>query len=115
MITESATKKIRARIPGLLCLLVLGGILVAGLWPFRRPVNAVTWLEGQNGLRLAGHATLWSSGPFQTTGQPDEGSRSLELWVQPSLARASSTILAFSSPEYSGQLSASQYHSLFIL
>lgn len=115
MITESAIKKTRASIPGLLCLLVLGGILVAGLWPFRRPLNAVTWLEGQNGLRLAGRATLWSSGSFETTGQPNGESRSLELWLQPSLARASGTILAFSLPESSGKLSATQYHSLFIL
>jgi VanZ family protein len=115
MITESGMKRTRAKIPGLLCLLVLTGILVAGLWPFRRPLNAVTWLEGQNGLRLAGRATLWSSGSFQTTGQPSDESRSLELWVQPSLARASGTILAFSSPKNSGQLLAHQYHSLFIL
>ncbi len=115
MITESAKKKIGARLSGLLCLVVLGGILGAGLWPFRRPLNAITWLNGQNGLRLAGRSTLWSSGSFQTAGQPDDESRTLELWVQPGLARASSTILAFSSPENSGQLSASQYHSLFIL
>src|SRR5271168_4745682 len=115
MISESKAKKIRAGIPGLLCLLVLGGILAAGLWPFRGPLNGVTWLENENGLRLSGDATLWSSGSFQTTGQPDDESRSLELWVQPGLARASGTILAFSSTGNSGQLSAHQYHSLFIL
>jgi VanZ family protein len=115
MISESARKKIGARIPGLLCWLVLGGILMAGLWPFRRPLNGVTWLENEDGLRLVGRATLWSSGSFQASGQPDEESRSLELWLQPGLTRASSTIISFSSSQDPRQLSAYQYRSLFIL
>jgi len=115
MTCQTTRKGIHARIPGLLCVAVLCGILTAGLWPFQRPPNGVTWLENENGLRLAGRATLWSSGSFQTNGQQDEESRSLELWLQPALTRGSSTILSFSAPENPLQLSAYQYHSVFIL
>jgi VanZ family protein len=115
MISELNTKKIRAKIPGFLCFLVLCGILVAGLWPFRRPLNGVTWLENGNGLHLAHRATLWSSGSFQTTGRQDEESRTLELWLEPSLTRTSSSILSFSTHENPQRLSAYQYHSVFIM
>jgi VanZ family protein len=115
MISESKAKKMRAGIPGLLCLLVLGGISAAGLWPFRRLPNGVTWLENENGVRLAGDATLWSSGSLPPAGQPDEESRSFELWLQPDVVKDASPILSFSVPENPLQLSASQYHSAFIL
>jgi VanZ family protein len=115
MINESTRKMTRTGIPVLLSVLVLCGILVAGLWPFRGPLNAVTWLENENGLRLAGRASLWSTGSLQATGQQDEDSRSLELWLQPGLIKTSSTILSFSAPENPLVLSAHQYHSFFIL
>lgn len=115
MITESAMKKIRGRVPGLFCLLVLGGILVAGLWPFRRPLNTVNWLGGRNGLNLVGHATLCSSGSFSVTEEQGDQPRSIELWLQPSRAKASGPILSFSTPENPLRFSAIQYHSLFIV
>ncbi len=115
MISELNTKKIRAKIPGLLCFLVLCGILGAGLWPFRKPLNGVTWLDNGNGLRLAHRATLWSVGPFQATGQQKDESRTLDLWLEPSLTRSSSSILSFSTPENPQRLSAFQYHSVFIM
>lgn len=99
----------------MLCFLVLCGILVAGLWPFRRPLNGVTWLENENGLRLARRATLWSSGSFQTTGLQDEQSRSLDLWLRPGVTSGSNTIFSFFAVANPLQLSAYQYHSLFIL
>lgn len=105
----------RARIPEVLCLLILCGILVAGLWPFRKPLNRVSWLENENGLRLAGRATLLSSDSFSTTGQQDEEARSLDLWLQPALAKSASTIFSFSTPENPLQLTGYQYHSAFIL
>src|SRR5271168_3942209 len=114
-ITESAMKKIRAKIPGLLCLLVLGGILVAGLLPVGRPLNGVTWLPNENGIRLAENAILWSLGPFNATQQEGGDPRSLELRVQPDSAKTSGPILSFTTPENPLRLSASQYHSLFIV
>src|SRR5271155_5454410 len=115
MIIESRWTKMRARIPGLLCLLVLSGILVAGLWPFRGPRNGVTWLGDEHGLRLSGHATLWSTQLFQKTGPQGEELCSLELWLQPGPARDSNTILSFSVPENPLQFTLHQYRSLLIL
>jgi VanZ family protein len=115
MTIESRWTKMRARIPGLLCLLVLSGILVAGLWPFRGPRNGVTWLGDEHGLRLSGHSTLWSTRLFQKTGQPGEEVCSLELWLQPGPARDSNTILSFSVPENPLQFTLHQYRSLLIL
>jgi VanZ family protein len=115
MINESMKTRIKMRIPALLCLLALCGILVAGLWPFRRPVNAVSWLENENGLRLAGRATLWSTSSFPPLSEQDKDSRSLELWLQPALTKSSRTILSFSSSDNPLMLSAYQYHSVFLL
>jgi VanZ family protein len=115
MINESRWTKMRAKIPGVLCLLVLSGILVVGLWPFRGPLNGVTWLGDEHGLRFSGHATLWSTAPFQKTGQQGEEVCSLELWLQPGPARDSNTILSFSVPENPLQFTLHQYRSLLIL
>ncbi len=105
----------RTRIPTLVCALVVCGMLLAGLAPFGRPRNAVTWLANENGLRLAKYGTVWSSGEFLSAAAPDEASCSLEIWAQPALANASSTILAFYAPGNPLQLSVNQYHALVIL
>jgi VanZ family protein len=105
----------RTRIPGLVCAFVLCGILVAGLAPFRRPRNAVTWLGNENGLRFGRYGTIWSSGEFRSAAAPDQASCSLEFWAQPALANASRTILTFYGPENPLQLSVHQYHAIVIL
>jgi len=106
---------IRARIPGLICVLVLVVILAAGLAPFGRPRNAVTWLGNQNGVRLARHGTIWSSGPFVAADAQREPSCSLEIWLQPDSTSASNTLLAFSTPENPLQFSLHQYRANLIL
>jgi VanZ family protein len=105
----------RARIPGLICVSVLFGILLAGLVPFRRPRNNVTWLGNQNGLHFGSYGTVLSSGTFQVTGAHDEPSCSLEIWLQPSVTNASNTLLAFSTQENPLQLSVHQYRAMLIL
>ncbi|MFZ0523953.1 MAG: VanZ family protein [Candidatus Acidiferrales bacterium] len=105
----------RTRIPALACVLVLCGILIAGLTPFRRPPNHVTWLSNENGLRFAWHGTVWSDGEFRTAAAADEAACTLEIWAQPALANAASTILAFYRPENAAQFSVHQYHALLIL
>ena len=50
---------------GAICIAVLCGILVAGLWPFHSPKNQVTWLAEENGLRFADPGTIVSAGEFQ--------------------------------------------------
>src|SRR5271168_2281391 len=89
----------RARIPGLICVLVLVGILVAGLAPFGRPRNTVTWLGSENGLRIGRHGTLWSAGDFVVADAHGEASCSLEIWLQPDSTIAASTLLAFYTPQ----------------
>ena len=106
---------IRARIPGLICISVLLGILVAGLVPFERPRNAVTWLGNENGVRLGRHGTIWSSGAFAVADAQGEPSCSLELWLQPGSTSASSTLLAFYTPENPLQFLLQQYRALLIL
>ena len=105
----------RARIPGSVCLLVLCGILLAGLLPFRGPRNGVTWLGNQDGVRLSGHSTLWSSGSFPVLDGGKGDSCSIELWLQPGLPRDSSIILSFSTPENPLELTLHQYRSLLIV
>jgi len=78
----------------LACVAVLGGILIAGLWPFHAPRNGVTWLPGEDGLRFADYATIVSGAEFQSPEDPGS-SCSVEVWVQPALPADSNTLLAF--------------------
>jgi VanZ family protein len=115
MISDPTKEMIRARLPGLVCLSVLCGILVAGLWPFHAPRNAVTWLENQNGLCFGRYGTIVSSGTFQMAGSGDEASSSLEIWFQPGLLNTSNTFLSFYKPENPLQFSLNQYFSTLVL
>jgi hypothetical protein len=114
MISEPTKEIIRVRLPGLVCLSVLCGILVAGLWPFHAPRNAVTWLQNQNGLCFGRYGTIVSSGTFQMAGSGDEASSSLEIWLQPGRSNASNTFLSFYTPENPLQFSLNQYFSTLV-
>lgn len=105
----------RERIPGLICVMVLCGILMAGLTPFRRPLNNVTWLGNENGLHFGRYGTVWSSGEFRAAAALNEPECSLEISLQPSIAAASSTVLAFYTPGSPLHLSLHQYRTLFIV
>jgi hypothetical protein len=80
---------------GILCVPLLCGILVAGLWPFHHPHNDVSWLAGANGVRVGPHGTVLSPrtlGP----GISAEGSPfTIEIWIQPHNVEDASTLLAF--------------------
>jgi hypothetical protein len=83
---------IHSRIQRLICVSVLGGMLVAGLVPFRQP---------RNGVRVApGH---------------DETSCSLEIWVKSGATNGTSTLFAFSTGENPMQLWVHQYRSALVL
>lgn len=90
----------QAKIVGALCVFVLSGILIAGLWPFQAPPNEVTWLKDDNGLHLGHHGTLISSDAFMGRNTQVRDSSSLEIWLEPALAKDSNTILAFFTPEH---------------
>jgi hypothetical protein len=96
------------KILGGLSILILCAVLVAGLWPFHAPGNEVTWLGNTNGLNFGRHGTVLSSGTFQAPPSQQEGSCSLEIWLQPRSNDDGNTILAFYAPEKSTQFSLHQ-------
>jgi hypothetical protein len=80
-----------------ICVCVLGGILVAGLWPFHAPENQVTWLQNSAGLHFGEYGAIVSAGAFTASGSK-EGSLcrcSLEIWLRPERVNDAGTILAF--------------------
>src|SRR5580704_13278003 len=81
-----------------ICLLVLCGMLVAGLWPFHAPRNEVSWLSGRNGLLFGKHGTIVSASPFKAGTSQDENACTLEMWLEPTRVDSGGTILAFYRP-----------------
>jgi VanZ family protein len=82
-----------------ICILVLCGIWVAGLWPFHSPTNQIAWLADTNGLLFGRHGTAFTPGPLATSSFQDGTSHSIEIWLQPGVVDDSSTILAFFTPQ----------------
>src|SRR5580704_9986423 len=92
----SLPRAVEVRLLGALCVLILVGILIAGLWPFHSPRNGVTWLTETDGVRLGGHGTLLTP---EAINPPPGQSVSLELWVRPLKSDASRTLLAVSDSQ----------------
>ena len=82
------------RLLGVICLMVLGGLLVVGLWPFRPPKNGVKWLKSGSGLNFGWRGTVLSSGKLQPWKVPGDSSYSFEIWFEPRYTEASSTLFA---------------------
>jgi len=55
---------IRAKLLRAICACVLLGMLVAGVWPFHAPRNAVSWLGTGSGLVFGKHGSIVSASPF---------------------------------------------------
>jgi hypothetical protein len=82
---------------GVMCLIVVVVILVAGLWPFNPfPKNQVSW--DPNGLRFGDYGWILSSTSFPVTAGRGQ-SCALELWMEPGLTEDSNIVLAFSVPK----------------
>src|SRR5215210_2614896 len=81
---------LRPLVAAIFCIPVLCCILIAGLWPFGKPRNQVSWLENQNGVRFGKRATMFSVRPML---RGDVDSCAVEIWLRPSLSDASSTLL----------------------
>lgn len=88
---------VHTRIVKGLCLCVLCGILIAGLWPFHVPRNEVDWLKDENGLHFGGYGSAVSVGAFPANIAKEDVSCSLELWLATDMVDQSNTILAFDS------------------
>jgi hypothetical protein len=95
--------QVTRRVLGIICIALLCVVLYAGLKPFGIPANEVTWVPNANAIRFGRSGTILSSASFPLTGSSD-GARSLEIWMQPALARDSSTFAAFYDPGRPRQL-----------
>jgi hypothetical protein len=85
-----------------ICVLVLGCILLAGLWPFHAPNNEVSWLNPGSGLFFGKYGSIVSAGPIKVDPQQVGNSCALEIWLAPRRVHSSGTILAFYRPESRG-------------
>jgi hypothetical protein len=92
---------------GCLCVSVLCAILVAGLWPFHAPKNAVSWLRIRNGLLFGDYGSILSSGEFSASAS-QQGPCSLEVWLQPGATFDSNDIVAFSKQQNPVQFALAQ-------
>jgi hypothetical protein len=81
------------------CVCVLAGILVAGLYPFHAPRNDVRWSSDGNGLLFGKHGSIVAASPLQANALTGDGSCSLEILLQPSRLDGYGMILAFYWPE----------------
>ena len=100
---------------GICAFATLGGILIAGLGPFHRPRNAVSWLDGKDGLHFGDNGTILSSRPITVPDSPEDGSCSLEIWLEPGVIGDANTFLAVYTPEEPTRISLHQYGSTFAL
>jgi hypothetical protein len=94
---------------GFVCLLLLSGILYAGLKPFRAPANQVAWIANTDAVRFGEYATMLSSGTLPPPESDVE--RSIEIWSQPGLIMDSNTLFAFYTPSNPRLLSFCQAES----
>jgi len=82
-----------------ICIAVLIGILVAGLWPFHAPSNQVSWLSNGEGLFFGDFGSIVSASAFRAKQLNAGAPCSLEIWLQARQVDSSGTILAFYWPE----------------
>jgi len=108
MISEATSRTRLAKTLGVICLCILCGTLVAGLWPFHAPKNEVSWSSDKDGLRFGKHGTVLSSGMVEMMSSQDEPPCSLEIWLEPGLTDDSATLLAFYAPGDPRQFSLHQ-------
>ncbi len=81
----------------IVCAIVMGITLTAGLWPFSfHPKNQVRWTSERDGLFFGDTGMLISEGNFGRI--PGKSGISIEIWLEPKLSWASSTILSFYDP-----------------
>src|SRR5437867_11093949 len=107
----------KRNISGRICLVVLCGILAAGLWPFNPvPPNDVHWLASDDGLLFGRkNGLLISSGPLKPQTSPEAQQRSLEVWLEPNSESGAGTFLSFYGPENTNWLGFRQWtHGLLL-
>ena len=93
-----------------ICVFLLGGILYAGLTPFRAPHNEAAWVPNTNAMRFGEHGTSFTTEPLASP-DPGEGRRSIEMWAQPGKPSDSATVISFYSPASTRHVSLRQDES----
>jgi VanZ family protein len=102
---QTVRSQLATRTLGFICILLLCGVLYAGLTPFHSPANQLTWVANANGLHFGSHGIILGSDSVPPSGA---GGRSLEIWMQPGRSRGSNTFVAFYDPGKLRQLSLRQ-------
>jgi hypothetical protein len=94
------TRVVWNRLLAVICVAILGGILVFGLWPFTpHPKNDVAWMPNSTGLRFGEYGTILSAGIFRAGSSASGAPCSLEIWFKPGDPNDTNTMLAFYGPE----------------
>ena len=100
----------------ILCLGVLIGMLVAGLWPFHSPRNDVKWSGDGRGLVFGKYGIVLSAEPFRTRKSETNAPCSLEVWLEPAKVDRSGTIFAYYQPDHRfAQIWLRQFKSHLVL
>jgi len=71
-----------------ICIGILIGILIAGLWPFTFfPQNKVEWLQNENGIRFHGRGLVYGveDGLGMSSRAQSGDSLTVELWLKPEI------------------------------
>ncbi len=97
------------KVLGVVCLMLVAGLLLFGLWPFHSPTNQVAWLREGNGVAFGRHGTLLSSGAFKA--EALHSACSLEIWLEPRHTWGGGSLFVFYVPGKPQQLSLRQYES----
>ena len=88
------------------CAVIFSTIIVAGFSPFTsHPPNEVHWNKNAKGLYFGEYASIVSDAPLSLS---ENGSCSVELWMQPRDISDSNTMLAFYVPSRDLQFSIDQ-------
>jgi len=86
----------------LLCILVVGIILTAGLWPFVAPKNNVHWLPVGDGLEFGKYGTAISLDLIRTNSE-NNASETLEIVLKAARSQNNGTILSFAESAHPGE------------
>jgi VanZ like family len=90
------------------CLVAVGAVLIATLWPFNPfPPNGVTWLPGTSGLQFEKAGLVVSRTPLRVG--TETPSCSLELLLRPVSTKSLYTILTFYEPSRPRQFMVRQW------
>ena len=86
----------------LVCLALLAGLLVFGLWPFNFfPRNRVEWQANGDGVHFYGHSQIYAIAPWKTEERSSPSANhsfSIEIWLKPDQLYSWGTILSIVDP-----------------